>query len=198
MTVEVRRLAASVALAVLGCGPADSGTDSADSGSPPTSVGGAADAGPPDGPRIDDASVSEDPLLVPGTGIDEFMPVDEVEHLEWIRGPQGGYHIFGGLSASPEVLRTLGLSSWDDVALGFQLEDPSGDRIAEAWLLGVVGGWSEQPDGRFAVWRVLLVLAPGRSPHAISRESITYRVFVEAPDGERLEERVEIRTRCCG
>lgn len=197
MTVEVRRLAASVALAMLGCGPADGGTDSADSGLPPTSDGGGRDAGLSDGPGVDDAAVPEDSFLVPGTGVDGFVPIDDVEHLEWIRGPQGGYHVFGGLSASPEILRIFGLASWDDVALGFRLEDSSGDVLAEAWLLGFLGGWSEQADGRFAAWRVLLILAPGRSPHAISRELLTYRVYVESPDGERIEESVSVRTQCC-
>ncbi len=198
MTVEVRRLAALVVLAMLGCGPADRGPDSADSGLPLTSDGEARDAGLSDGPWVEDAAVPDDPFLIPGTGIEGFVPIDEVEHLEWIRGPQGGYHVFGGLSASAAVLRAFELPSWNDVALGFQLEDSSGDRIAEAWLLGVVGGWSEQPDGRFAVWRVLLILEPGRSPHAISREALTYRVFVEAPDGERFEATAGVETRCCG
>ena len=182
------------------CGPAERDGGPGDAGPARTSDGadmGARDGAARPGSESDASTNPAPPVLIAGTGTTAFVPVSEGDPLEWVRGPQGGYHVFGGLSASPEVLERFDIETLDDVAHGYELEDAAGETLAEAWLLGLFGDWREQPGGRFASSGVLLVLMPGRSPHAVSREELTYRVFVESPDGQQIEQSVRVRTRCC-
>ena len=194
MSVWLRILAASIGLVTLRCGPADAGTSPTDLGAPDGMDAAGADAGPGDLELSDTGRGTEEVGLLAGTGLDAFVPIDEVDRLPWVRGPQGGHHVYGGLSLSAELVQGIEAGAWDDIAHGYRLDAPDGTPVAEAWLLG---GLRPDGDGRLESWGVLLVLAPGISPHALARESLTYRVFVELPDGSAVEQEAAIQTRCC-
>jgi len=71
--------ALSLLLIVSGCGGGDGGSDPADSGIP----------------RVDAPEI--EPMAELGTGEIEFAPISEGQELQFIRGPQGGFHFLGSV-----------------------------------------------------------------------------------------------------
>lgn len=140
-----------------------------------------------------DRGDASEPALRPGTGLDRFVRLRSGDILDWIAGPQGGHHVFGGISVAGEVLQGLGEDERDDVVSGYRLLDAEDEVVASALRLG---GLREEA-GRWKQWAVLMVLRPGISPHALSREALTFEVFVELPQGDELRSAVSVGTRCC-
>lgn len=141
----------------------------------------------PDG-SIDTGGDATDPavdaVLEIGTGFPELEPLVCGQDVPIIQGIQGGYHIWGGFSATGLEPGTM--------AIDFGL-DVGGVEVASA-------SYEDSPvaiDGRIDYAGVAVILHADQDPDALSGTAATLHVTVVDSVGASASDSVEIVPFCC-
>jgi hypothetical protein len=168
--------------AAVACGGDESGSPG--SGSDSRDAGGDAGEGP-------DGTVSELAWIRIGTGARQYEPLSPGQRVPIIAGPQGGYHIWGGVAGS-----------------GF---DPVDATMEFVLVLDgeVIGGTTylddldERPDSGDpgADWRyeyaAVAVIIRDEAPEDVSGHTVTMAVRLTARDGTELTDNIDVVPDCC-
>lgn len=131
------------------------------------------------------------PVLALGTGWEGFEPLGEDPVLEIVRGPQGGYHVFGSFRAHG-VLPGPEAAPWEatNPLVGFLLLD--GERTQLAGYPAGRRALEQGPGGSFELVGELLILAVS-TPEEADGRVLTMRATVLDRCGRSLEAEAPVR-----
>lgn len=139
-----------------------------------------------DAERFPDASPAAEGWVELGTGARQYEPLAAGEEVPIIRGPQGGFHVWGGF-------RGDGFAD-GEVRIRFEL---SLDGVPYATADYVEFGLPRGRDGVFDYAAVAVVYRQNDDVETTSGRTMTLRLAVEADDGQVLTDSVEVVPVCC-
>lgn len=171
----MRRLLLALALTGFACGEASDLTD----------VNGEVDA------RSDVDQPNGEPFIQLGTGPRDFEPFSgtDIPTLVIVKGPQGGYHVWGGVAVDGVVPSNVGLE--------FEARY-RGERVAGAYYVDTLSDrvvlGEREPYGYAGV---AVILDAGVTPESLSGETLELYVTIEDSTGNRLSGEAQIKVECC-
>ena len=178
-------LLACLALTLLTLACEDESADADTRPPPPPSE----DGGPPDLAVIDASPPPLDgsaPFLEIGTGARRYEPLEAGQRIPIIQGIQGGYHVWGGLRAAgfedAEVRIRFALHRGDELLAQADYIEPT---------LPVAA------DGTYTYGGVAVVFVDNALVDPASGQTLRLSAEVEATDGTRLGDAVEVVPVCC-
>lgn len=139
-----------------------------------------------DAERFPDASPAAEGWVELGTGARRYEPLAAGEEVPIIRGPQGGFHVWGGF-------RGDGFADCE-VRIRFEL---SIDGVPYAAADYTEFGLPRGDDGAFDYAAVAVVYEQNGDVEATSGRTMTLRLAVEADDGQVLTDSVDVVPVCC-
>ena len=125
-----------------------------------------------------------DPWMEIGTGVTEFEPLTEGQEIPIVQGPQGGYHVWGGLQ---------GFNFEPDNAEISYLLIIDGETVADALYYDDI----PRVRDRYEYSRVAVVLFDEIDPESVSGQTATLALRLRTADGEELTDQIDVVPICC-
>lgn len=135
-------------------------------------------------PPASDGSIEV--FLQVGTGARRFEAIENGGDVGIVQGPQGGFHVWGGLRAD-------GFDPGAQVRLDFELVQ-SGSVVARATYYDALE--RTEAEGPFEYAAVAVVIEKVE-PRSVADLPATLRLSLTTEDGHVLEDEIEVIPRCC-
>ena len=145
------------------------------------------DAGDPDAGTDADTSTDPprtDPWMEVGTGVTEFEALTEGQEIPIVQGPQGGFHVWGGLQ---------GFNFEPDNAEISYVLIIDGETVADALYYDDI----PRVRDRYEYSRVAVVLFDEIDPESISGQTATLALRLRTADGGELTDQIDVVPICC-
>ena len=121
-----------------------------------------------------------------GQGGHDVTAIEDGGDVGIVQGPQGGFHVWGGLRAD-------GFDPGAQVRLDFELVQ-SGSVVARATYYDALA--RTEPEGPFEYAAVAVVIEKVE-PRSVADLPATLRLSLTTEDGHVLEDELEVIPRCC-
>jgi hypothetical protein len=117
-----------------------------------------------------------------GTGQDRFVPLEDGDAVDIVKGPQGGYHIWGSVRTFRMDPKNIEIEYWVDLT-GAPLENVAHNKYRLSLL----------PQGDYSEWfgMTLFILDPAK----INQKTVTVRFEAKDSSGQRAQDSRQVAAR---